>query len=114
MPRKAIILLTLLLPLGACGLFVSKETRQLRKTPDYRIGYQDGCSSAGGPDADKRHDTGIVRDEESYRTNKAYRLGWGSGLGACRSSASSGGIPGGSGSMTPVGPGNSGLPLPPR
>jgi hypothetical protein len=114
MPRKAIILMTLLLPLGACGLFVSKETRQLRKTPDYRIGYQDGCSSAGGPDADKRHDTGIVRDEESYRTNKAYRLGWGSGLGACRSSASSGGIPSGSGSMAPVGPGNSGLPLPPR
>jgi hypothetical protein len=71
MSRKTLTVLLLLLPLGACGLFVSKETRQLRKTPDYRIGYQDGCSSAGGPDADKRHDTGIVRDEESYRTNKA-------------------------------------------
>lgn len=114
MTRKALVVFLLLLPLGACGLFVSKETRQLRKTPDYRMGYQDGCSSAGGADADKRHDTGIVRDEESYRTSKAYRLGWGSGLGACRSSASSGGIPGGSGSMAPVGPGNSGLPLPPR
>jgi hypothetical protein len=113
MTRKALALF-LLLPLAACGLFVSKETRQFRKSPDYRLGYQDGCSSAGGADADKRHDTGIVRDDEMYRTSKAYRLGWGSGLGACRSSASSGGMPGGSGSMAPVGPGNSGLPLPPR
>ena len=88
MTRKTLALF-LLLPLAACGLFVSKETRQLRKSPDYRLGYQDGCSSAGGADADKRHDTGTVRDDEMYRTSKAYRLGWGSGLGACRSSASS-------------------------
>ena len=37
-----IILLLLLLPLAACGLFTSKEIRTLRKSPDYRAGYQDG------------------------------------------------------------------------
>jgi hypothetical protein len=37
----------------------------------------------------------MVRDEESYRTNKAYRAGWGRGHGACRSTGYTGGaLPG--------------------
>jgi len=43
--RRALVLL-LILPLVACGLFESRQTRALRKTPDYRAGYQDGCNSA--------------------------------------------------------------------
>ncbi len=77
--RRAVILLLVVLPLSACGLFVSKETRALRKTPDYRAGYQDGCNSAYGPDADKRHDDTIVRDDQQYKSNKAYRSGWNRG-----------------------------------
>ena len=53
--RRIVILLSLL-PLAACGLFESKELRTLRKSPDYRAGYQDGCNSAWSPDADKRHE----------------------------------------------------------
>jgi len=77
--RRALILLLVVMPLSACGLFVSKETRALRKTPDYRAGYQDGCNSAYGPDADKRHDDTIVRDDAEYKSNKAYRSGWNDG-----------------------------------
>ena len=39
---RAIVLILLLLPLAACGLFENKEIRTLRKSPDYRAGYQDG------------------------------------------------------------------------
>ena len=94
LPTRLIALL-LLLPLSACGLFMSKETRALRKSPDYRAGYQDGCNSAQGPGADKSRASDMVRDEESYRTNKAYRAGWGRGHGACRSTGYTGGaLPG--------------------
>ncbi len=93
--RIRLIALFLLLPLSACGLFMSKETRALRKTPDYRAGYQDGCSSAQGPGADKSRDADMVRDDEAYRTNKAYRTGWGMGRSACRSTGYTGGaLPG--------------------
>lgn len=93
--RTRLIALFLLLPLTACGLFLSKETRALRKSPDYRAGYQDGCNSAYSPGADKSQDTNIVRDDEAYRTNKAYRTGWGIGRSACRSNGYTGGaLPG--------------------
>ena len=90
-----LIALALLVPLSACGLFMSQETRALRKSPDYRAGYQDGCNSAQGPGADKSRAGDLVRDDEAYRTNKAYRAGWGRGHGACRSTGYTGGaLPG--------------------
>ena len=93
--RTRLIALFLLLPLTACGLFLSKEARALRKSPDYRAGYQDGCNSAYSSGADKSQDTNIERDDEAYRSNKAYRTGWGMGRSACRSTGYAGGaLPG--------------------
>src|SRR6218665_2091891 len=83
-------LLLVSLTLTGCGLFMSKETRALRKSPDYRTGYTDGCNSGYGPDANRTADT-MVRDEEMYRRNKAYRLGWHRGNNACRPTSDSGG-----------------------
>lgn len=106
----------LIFPLCACGLFVSKETRALRKSPDYRAGYQDGCNSAYAPDANKRHDDMTVRDDEAYRTNKAYRTGWNRGNSACRSTGYNGNLPGASPNAGPIpdqNPGNGGLPVTP-
>jgi hypothetical protein len=77
--------LCLLLLLVGCGLFTSKQTRALRRTPQYKVGYQDGCRSAGSPDANMREPAPQVRDDHLYETDKAYRLGWGTGYGACRS-----------------------------
>ena len=110
---RPIILLVLLLPLTACGLFANKEIRALRKTPDYRAGYQDGCSSAWGPDANKRHDDTIVRDDQQYKNNRAYHVGWDRGLRACRSTGYTGGaLPGTvpSGPVPDMNPGNGGVP----
>lgn len=101
----ALLLLPVLsVSLGACSLFLSKETRALRKSPDYRAGYQDGCNSAYGQGADKSQDATFVRDEEAYRANKAYRTGWGMGRNACRSSGTgyNGTLPGASSGSGPV------------
>ena len=74
----------ILLPLlASCTLFESPATRALRRTPDYRAGYGDGCASVG-TSANPRADTQI-RDAEAYRANAAYRQGWNEGFGACRS-----------------------------
>jgi hypothetical protein len=113
--RRALMLLFLVLPLCACGLFTSRETRALRKSPDYHAGYQDGCNSGWAPDADKRHDDTIVRDDEQYKKNKAYRAGWNTGLNACRSTGYNGGalpgtVPGGP--IPDLNPGNGGAPRP--
>jgi hypothetical protein len=112
-PKHTLALLVLLLPLAGCGLFVSKETRMLRRSPDYKAGYNDGCNSSYGPDANKRNDDTVVRDDEMYRTNKAYRTGWNTGLNACRTAGGyNGTLPGTTpgGPIPDMNPGNGGLP----
>jgi hypothetical protein len=61
----------------------SAADRAMKRTPDFRAGYSDGCASAGTQGANMR-DTEPVRDEEAYRANRAYRAGWGTGFNACR------------------------------
>jgi hypothetical protein len=111
---RRIVILLMLLPLSACGLFLSKQERALRRSPDYKVGYQDGCSSAWSPDANKRHDDTIVRDDQMYSGNKAYRAGWNMGLNACRTSTYNNGsaMPGNpqSGPIPDQNPGNGGGP----
>jgi len=110
---RRIALILSFLALAACGLFPSKQERALRRSPDYRAGYQDGCNSAWSPDANKRHDNTIVRDDQQYKDNRAYRVGWDKGLNACRSTGYTGGpIPGTvpSGPIPDQNPGNGGGP----
>jgi hypothetical protein len=110
---RPILLILLVLPLTACGLFANKEIQTLRKTPEYRAGYQDGCNSANGPEADKRRDDTVVRDDQQYKNNRAYHVGWERGLRACRSTGYAGGaLPGTipSGPIPDLNPGNGGLP----
>lgn len=82
-------LLTLLSALSACE---SASDRALRKSPDFKAGYSDGCASAGTQGANMR-DTSPQRDEEAYRANPAYRTGWGTGFNACRGYQPSGNMP---------------------
>ena len=65
--------------LSACTLFESPATRAMRNTPDYRAGYSDGCATAEMAGRGAR-----IRDEESYRTIRAYSLGWNTGNQVCR------------------------------
>ena len=77
------------LPLWGCE---SAQDRALRNSPDFKAGYSDGCASAGTQGANPR-DTSLSRDEEAYRSNKAYRSGWGTGFNACRAYQPSGNMP---------------------
>ena len=43
MPMRRLLLLLMLLPLAACGLFPSKQSAPCASSPDYKAGYQDGC-----------------------------------------------------------------------
>lgn len=84
MTRKFPLLLPLLaLCLSGCALFESRETRALRRSPDYRAGYSDGCASASSVSANPRANM-ERRDEGAFDGNRAYRLGWQEGRGACR------------------------------
>ncbi len=83
MVKPVHLLLLAALPLSGCFLFESKATRALRATPDYRAGYSDGCATAGSVSANPRADT-QRRDDQAFAGNRAYRLGWQDGYGACR------------------------------
>lgn len=110
--RASLFVSLLLLPLAGCGLFAGKETRALRASPDYQAGYSDGCASAGGPDANMRDaGGGTVKDDGLYRSSKAYRAGWGAGLGACRGGGTTGPSAGRqSGPIPDISPGGGALP----
>lgn len=100
--NRSLAVLALLLPLASCALFESPATRALRRTPDYRAGYGDGCASVG-TSANPRADTQI-RDTEAYRANPAYRQGWNEGFGACRSTTQMHSNPMASGGLPPLPP----------
>ena len=76
----SLVALGILVALAGCE---SAADRALKRTPDFRAGYSDGCASAGTQGANMR-DTELVRDEQAYRANRAYRAGWGTGFNGCR------------------------------
>lgn len=85
----ALLALTVLVALTGCE---SAADRAMKRTPDFRAGYSDGCASAGTQGANPR-DTAPMRDEAAYRTNRAYRTGWGTGFNACRTYQPGGNMP---------------------
>ena len=86
---RLIVFLVLGVALASCE---SAADRTMRKSPDYKAGYSEGCASAGAPGANMR-DTSRVRDEQAYRSNRAYNAGWDTGYHACGVSQSSRGMP---------------------
>jgi hypothetical protein len=75
-------LAALLLLAALCGC-ESPADRALKKTPDYKAGYSDGCASAGTQGANPR-DSGAVRDEQAFQSNRGYQMGWRTGFNGCR------------------------------
>jgi hypothetical protein len=89
--RHLIFLLPLVLLLGlpGCG---SPAQRAQQASPDYKIGYDDGCATASTQGANARKDS-TIRDEAAWQGNPAYRAGWNTGFNTCRVNQS-GGQPG--------------------
>ena len=88
MPRvpffHALIVLGLSISLSACAIFESRASRALESTPNFKDGYDDGCATASTKSASYAAQGSMVRDQELFRTDKAYRTGWSSGYSACR------------------------------
>ncbi len=81
-PIVRLALIALLAGISGCTLFESRETRQMRTTPDYRAGYSDGCATANA--AGTAGSPAPLRDENAFRANRAYNLGWNTGRSMCR------------------------------
>jgi hypothetical protein len=105
MLRRLTLLAAALLLLGGCALFESRADRAMHKTPEYKVGYNDGCASANAEGTGMRHDT-LVRDDALYESNKAYRAGWRTGMTACRPATNPS-----SDAMPDIRPGGSQIPM---
>jgi len=90
-PRLLPFIATLAMLFALAGCETAAD-RALKRSPDFKAGYSDGCASAGTQGANMR-DTEPVRDEEAYRSDRAYRTGWGTGFNACRSYQPAGNMP---------------------
>jgi hypothetical protein len=81
---KSVLLIALALPLlSACIFFEGPEARAIRKSPNYKQGYEDGCATVSSKSANYREQTDY-RDRTLFKTDKAYRSGWSAGYTACR------------------------------
>ena len=79
-----ILVLLVLIPLAGCALFESKAERAQRNSPDYKAGYTDGCATASAQNGANPRESGMMRDEDAFRSNDAYRAGWRTGYNGCR------------------------------
>jgi hypothetical protein len=80
--RTAVAALALV-SLAGCGiLFPTAKDRAVKKSPEFRNGYSDGCGSSTAQDTNHRAEQ--MRDENLYKTDSRYRAGWASGFANCR------------------------------
>ena len=86
---RHLVSVCLLLLLCGCALFDSPAQRALRRSPDFKAGYRDGCASAGNRGADPLANN-IMRDEDAFRADKAYHSGWNTGFNSCRTNQAMG------------------------
>jgi hypothetical protein len=68
--------------LGGCAVFGGPADRALRRTPDFRAGYSDGCAAATAQSANPRDQRTSLAGE-----TLAYRRGYADGVSACRRGA---------------------------
>jgi hypothetical protein len=63
-------------------VFGGAQDAKLRQSPNFQMGYSDGCAAATQQGADLRNR--IVQDPTLYKTDPAYRAGWSNGFESCR------------------------------
>lgn len=77
---KAICLVCLAgLTLSGCAIFGGPGDRALRRSPNFRAGYSDGCAAATAQGANPREMKDTLAGED-----KLYRRGYATGFQSCR------------------------------
>ncbi|HWA30256.1 MAG TPA: hypothetical protein VG867_04135 [Rhizomicrobium sp.] len=79
MKMRAGLVVISLLALGGCAIFGGPADRAMRRTPDFRAGYSDGCAAATAPSANPRDERDSLKGEST-----TYRRGYATGFSACR------------------------------
>lgn len=67
--------------LAACGTPLPNPLMGSGHTPDYVVGWNDGCSS--GQNSQNPVVGSHTKDQKQYDTNKQYAEGWSSGFAKC-------------------------------
>lgn len=88
-PARLSVAIASILMLSGCMFFETRGDREIRKQPNFRLGYDDGCASANKQGTNIRHGD-MVRDDALYEADKAYRVGWANGHSACMRSLPAG------------------------
>jgi hypothetical protein len=70
--------------LAGCIFFEGSISRQMERSPSFKSGYSDGCSTVSSSSANYREEQKVYKDESAYKTDKAYRAGWSAGYVGCR------------------------------
>ena len=73
----------LIAALGVAGCASTEESLLLQESPNFQIGYNDGCSTAS--EAEKSFSTKQTRDTYLFDNDKAYQAGWRQGYLGCTS-----------------------------
>jgi hypothetical protein len=74
--------------LAGCAVFGSSADRALRRSPNFKAGYADGCSAATAQTANPRDDKDTLAGED-----RIYRRGYAMGYQTCSQKPTSYGMP---------------------
>jgi hypothetical protein len=78
MPKKIFVVMLALLTIGGCAVFGGRSDRALRRSPNFRAGYSDGCAAATAQTANPRDDKDTLSGED-----KLYKRGYAMGYQSC-------------------------------
>jgi len=85
---KALTILLAAGTLAGCAVFGSSADRALRRSPNFKGGYADGCAAATAQTANPRDDKDSLAGED-----KTYRRGYAMGYQTCSMKPSTYGAP---------------------
>jgi hypothetical protein len=88
MLKKALAVTVATSALAGCAVFGSSADRALRRSPNFKAGYADGCAAATAQTANPRDDKDTLAGEA-----KIYRRGYAMGYQTCSQKPSSYGAP---------------------
>ena len=80
--RSIAVVVLAALTLAGCMVFGGPRDRALRRSPDFRAGYSDGCAAATAQSANPRE-----REDSLAGETPVYRRGYASGFQTCRRGA---------------------------
>ena len=79
MPKTILLVSTLAIALTGCAIFGGRADQALRRTPNFRAGYADGCAAATAQSANPRDDKGSLEGED-----RTYKRGYAMGYQSCQ------------------------------